>query len=243
MFQKVRFLLHNEAVLAFNCTYLCSYLFASTCAALALALTRRPVSPGRLCSLSVTSSASGACMFCVLISFSSTESFHYSVYKERGGLGWGERGWIQSALCEICPRTDRRSRRWRRNSRRKKKDICSCAHQPEGWEGGGGVRRGEGRGKEIAHTLMIKVHEEGRAASTAHCTRAEGSSRNNLTFFLCLCVALFTICNQKIHICCCWCCFLRRFHWGASRGSKNHNAKKLFETGQPKQNNNTILTW
>lgn len=38
-----------------------------------------------------------------------------------------------------------------------------------GGEGSGvGVRRDEGRGKEIAHTLMIKVHKEGRAASTAH---------------------------------------------------------------------------
>lgn len=57
-------------------------------------------------------------------------------------------------------------------------------------DGKGGVRRGEGRGKEIAHTLMIKVHEEGRAASTAHYTRAEGSSRNNLTFFF-ACVLLY----------------------------------------------------
>lgn len=192
MFQKVRFLLRNEAVLAFNCTYRRSCLFASTCAALALALTRRPVSLCCPCSLSVTSSASGACMFCVLISFPSTVSFHYTVYKERGGLGWGERGWIQSALCENCPRTDRRSRRWRRNSRRKKKDICSCAHQPEGWEGGWGggvgVRKGEGRGKEIAHTLMIKVHEEGRAAST------EGSSRNNHTFFsLLVCCFIYNL--------------------------------------------------
>lgn len=238
MFQKVRFLLHNEAVLAFNCT---SPRFASTCAALALALPRRPASLGCLCSLSVTSSSSGACMFCVLISFSSTVSFHYTVYEERGGLGWGERGWIQSALCENCPRTERRSRRWRRNSRRKKKDICSCAHQPEGWKGGGkgGVRRGNGRGKEIAHTLMIKVHEEGRAAS------AEGSSMNNrtfFTFFACVLLYLQSVIRKSIFVVV-GVVFWEGFTEEGREAQRITAQKKLFETGQPKQNNNTILTW
>lgn len=205
MFQKVRFLLHNEAVLAFNCTYLCSYLFASTCAALALALTRRPVSPGRLCSLSVTSSASGACMFCVLISFSSTESFHYSVYKERGGLGWGERGWIQSALCEICPRTDRRSRRWRRNSRRKKKDICSCAHQPEGWEGGGDVGGGLGEAKVEGKKLLIRWwskctrRAEQRRRLTAPGPR-EVQGTILLFFFACVLLYLQSVIRKSIFV-------------------------------------------